>query len=194
MIFFLVAVITLASLCMGGSFVTIRRMKKRPEIDYKKINELEWDLGLGHSDFGAKGLDIAAKAAEVATLTDKVIEDIEDELHPGRRQAREFRRKVASPFSIPSHMMGSPKEGYGYRSNAPSRFDYPGGDHTYDGPHGLSCPCENCYGEIQRRSSMLDGTNTIGNDIVADLRAKTRVGGRPLPPPVPTVPTRKIRS
>lgn len=163
------------------------KRKHRLQIDYKKINQLEWELGLGHSDFGDKGLDIAAKAKEAAVEADKAIEDIEDQLHPGRKQAREFNKKVMSPFRIPNHIVGQVQPmdtPYPVSIRTPERFDYPDGDHTYVGDHGLSCPCENCYGEIQRRAGYLDSSNSLSTGLVGDLRKHTRVGGKPLRDPL----------
>lgn len=188
--------IPLSGVALGLNFV-LSRKKPRLQIDYKKINQLEWELGLGHSDYGDKGLDIATKAAEAVTETDKIIEDLEDGLNPGRKQAREFKKKVASPLRIPSHSMGPTAKGVGLTGAVSpyglTRFNYPDGDLTYDGPHGLSCPCVNCYGEIQRRAVLLNERNTISNSIVSDLRKNTRVGGKPLADPIMIQPMDSIQ-
>lgn len=150
---------------------------KKPQIDYKKINELELELGLGHSDYGPKGLDLAKVVEEQADETDKLIETIDETLHPEKKLAR----RVRNVFSVPSHNIGTFQP---IDALYPKRFVFPDGDTTYHGDHGLSCPCEDCYGEMQRRAVYLDDSTSPASGLVGELRKTAYVGGRPLPDPL----------
>ena len=97
-----------------------QQMKKRHshhEIDYLKINAEELKLGLPLSNYRDKGVDgtelIEATAKIIEVDNQKVIEEIDRQLHPEAYALRDLDERIMAAYAVPSHLMsGCPACGH----------------------------------------------------------------------------------
>jgi hypothetical protein len=134
---------TVLSTGIAGPIWPLSKGRTRTRVDYRKINELEIELGIPPSDYTDKGFDLAKFLEEKGDETGDAIQKIERQLNP-ERYDNKIARDILSNFRVSTHQLG-----VGLR-----RFEFPEGDLTYHGNHGLSCPCAVCYGyQIALRGS-----------------------------------------